>query len=64
MSETNCKDWAIEELNEIRQICKDFKYVRNRHLIEQGTERIDYLANRVLEHLEYLEIKESEESND
>lgn len=61
MKEINCKDWAIEELNEIRQICKDFKYVCNRHLIELGTERIDYLASRTLEHLEYLDLKESED---
>lgn len=61
MSETNCRDWAIEELNEIRQICKDFKYVCNRHLIAKGTERIDYLASRTLEHLEYLDIKESDD---
>lgn len=61
MKETNCRDWAIDEANEIREICQDFKYTRNRKLIEAGTERIDYLASRILEHLEYLFIKENKE---
>lgn len=61
MEETNCRDWAIDEANEIREICQDLKYAQNRKLIEAGTERIDYLASRILEHLEYLFIKENKE---
>lgn len=59
--ETNCRDWAIDKANEIREICQDLKYVQNRKLIEAGTERINYLASRILEHLEYLFIKEDKE---
>ncbi len=58
--ETNCKDWAIDEANEIREICQDFKYIQNGKLIEAGTERIKYLASRILEHLKYLDIKKIE----
>lgn len=61
MEETNCRDWAIDEANEIREICQDLKYTQNRNLIKAGTERIDYLASRILEHLEYLFIKEDKE---
>lgn len=58
MEETNCKDWAIDELNEIKEICSDLKYGCNKQLKLLGLERIDYLANKTLEHLEYLELKE------
>ena len=56
--ETNCRDWAIDEANEIREICQDLKYTQNRNLTRAGTERIEYLASKILEHLEYLDIKE------
>lgn len=61
MSETNCKDWAIEKANEIKEICSDLKYGCNKQLKIIGLERIDYLASGILEHLEYLDIKESED---
>lgn len=62
--ETNCKDWAIDEANEIKEICEDLKYACNKQLKQMGLERIDYLAGKILEHLVYLEIKECEESNE
>lgn len=61
MEETNCRDWAIDEANEIIEICQDLKYAQNRKLREAGIERIDYLASRILEHLEYLFIKKDKE---
>lgn len=60
VKETNCKDWAIDEANEIKEICEDLKYVGNKQLKQIGIERINYLASKILEHLVYLEIKESE----
>lgn len=61
MEETNCKDWAIDELNEIKEICSDLKYAYNKQLKILGLERIDYLAKKILEHLEYLELKEEKD---
>jgi len=61
MSETNYKDLSIEKTNEIIQICNDLKYIDNKQLRILAINRIDYLAVRILEHLDYLDIKESED---
>ena len=61
MSETNCKDWAIEKTNEIIQICNDLKYIDNKQLRVLAINRIEYLASRILEHVDYLDLKESGE---
>ena len=61
MKETNCKDWAIEKTEEIIQICNDLKYIDNKQLRVLAINRIDYLASRILEHLDYLDLKESED---
>lgn len=58
---TNCKEWTIDKANEIKEICTDLKYSSNKQLKIKGLELIDYLASRILEHLEYLDIKESED---
>lgn len=59
--ELTAKDFAIKKVNEIREICYDLKYINNKELKNEAIDRIDYLSKRILEHLEYLDIKNEEE---
>lgn len=54
----NAKDFALCKTSEIIQLCNDLKYTKNKELRAFGIERIEYLTQRIEEHLEYLEIKE------
>ena len=54
----NAKDFALEKVNEIKQLCNDLKYTENKQLRVMGIERINYLAQGIEEHLEYLDIVE------
>lgn len=58
MRELNAKDFAIDKIKEIKQLCDDLKYTENKQLRVMGIERIDYLAQGIEEHLEYLDIIE------
>lgn len=58
MGELTAKDFAIDKVEEIRQLCSDLKYIENKQLRIIGIERIEYLAKGILEHLEYLELKD------
>lgn len=60
MSSPNAKDFAVEKVNTIKQLCDDLKYTENKELRIFGVEKIKYLANGINEHLEYLDIKENE----
>ena len=62
MSEGNAKTWAIDKTKEIKSIVDDMKYLNDKWLQQQAILHIDYLADRILEHLEYLDIKEVEEN--
>ena len=54
---SNAKTWAIDKVNEIKSTVDDLKYVKDKWLQQQAILHIDYLADRVLEHLDYLDIK-------
>lgn len=59
MSEkNNAKTWAIDKTKEIKSICDDLRYIKDEWLKQQAILHIDYLADRILEHLDYLDIKE------
>jgi hypothetical protein len=57
IKEKSAKDFAIDKVNEIISLTMDLKYTRNIFLIHKGCEEIERLANGILEHLEYLDIK-------
>ena len=57
IKEKTAKDFAVDKANEIVSITMDLKYTRNMFLIHKGLEEIERLANGILEHLEYLDIK-------
>ena len=61
MSEANAKNWAIDKIKEIKSIISDLKYVQDEWLQQQAFLHIDYLADRTLEHLDYLDIKKETE---
>lgn len=61
MEEPNAKTFARDKLYRIIELCADLKYANDKELRIYGIEKINELANRTLEHLEYLEIKEIEE---
>lgn len=61
MSEENAKTWAIDETNEIKVILNDLKYINDKWLQQQAVLHIDYLTDRILEHLDYLDVKNMEE---
>lgn len=58
MEELTAKNFAENKIFEIIEICDDIKYMQNKQLRIDAIERIKYLANRTLEHLEYLDVKE------
>lgn len=58
MSSPNAKDFATNKINEIIEITYDLDRINNKELLRAGIKRIQYLATRLPEHLEYLEVKE------
>ena len=58
MGELTAKNFAQDKANNIIELCDDLKYVKNRELRIYGIEKIQKLAYGILEHLEYLDIKE------
>lgn len=61
MGELTAKNFAENKVLEIIEICDDIKYMQNKQLRIEGVERIKYLANGIMEHLEYLDVKQIEE---
>lgn len=60
MSTPNVKDFATNKIKEIIEITYDLDRINNKELLRSGIKRIQYLAERLPEHLEYLDIKENE----
>ncbi len=60
MNSPNAKDFATEKIKEIIEITYDLERINNKELLRSGIKRIQYLADRLPEHLEYLEVKEEE----
>ena len=58
MVELTAKKFAQDKANNIIELCDDLKYATNRELRIYGIEKIQKLAYGILEHLEYLDIKE------
>ena len=58
MGELTAKNFAQDKANNIIELCDDLKYAKNRELRIYGIEKIQKLAYGILEHLEYLDIKE------
>ena len=58
MGELTAKNFARDKANNIIELCDDLKYLENRELRIYGIEKIQKLAYGILEHLEYLDIKE------
>lgn len=58
MEKLTAKHFAKDKADEIIQLCSDLKYTENRDLRAYGIEKIQELANGILEHLDYLELKE------
>ena len=61
MNEANAKTWAIDKINEIKVILNDLKYINDKWIQQQAILHIDYLTDRILEHLDYLDVKNMEE---
>lgn len=57
----NAKSFAMNKIKEITEITYDLDRINNKELLRAGIKRIQYLAERLPEHLEYLDIKESED---
>lgn len=58
MKSPNAKDFATDKIKEIIEITYDLDRIKNKELLRAGIKRIQYLAERLPEHLEYLEVKE------
>ena len=52
----NCVTWSEERINEIIDIAIDLTNLKNEHLKEEGVARIRYLAERIQEDLEYMDV--------
>lgn len=61
MLQPNAKTFAENKVKEIIEITYDLDRINNKELLRSGIKRIQYLAERLPEHLEYLEIKEKVE---
>ena len=59
MSSPNAKDFATNKIKEIIEITYDLDRINNKELLRSGIKRIQYLAERLPEHFEYLEVKEN-----
>lgn len=64
MNSPNAKDFATDKINEIIELTYDLDRVNNKELLRAGIKRIQYLAERLPEHLEYLDIKETKEEGE
>lgn len=62
MEELTAKNFAQDKTNEIIGLCDDLKYCNNKAIRIYGIEQIQKLAYGILEHLDYLDIKESKEN--
>lgn len=60
MNSPNAKDFAMNKIKEIIEITYDLDRINNKELLRSEIKRIQYLAERLPEHLEYLEVKENE----
>lgn len=58
----NAKDFALNKTAEIIQLCDDLHYVKNDELRLKGLMQIEKLTQGIEEHLEYLDVKNTEES--
>lgn len=58
--EVNAKTFAQDKINEIIEITYDLDRINNKELLRAGIKRIQYLAERLPEHIEYLELKKEE----
>lgn len=58
--EINAKTFAQDKINEIIEITYDLDRINNKELLRAGIKRIQYLAERLPEYMEYLELKEEE----
>jgi hypothetical protein len=61
MRELTAKNFAQDKATEIIELCDDLKCINNKELKILGIEKIQKLAYGILEHLEYLDIKEINE---
>lgn len=61
MGELTAKNFAQDKAEEIIELTNDLKYADNKDLRIYGLEKIQGLAYGILEHLDYLEIKENKE---
>ena len=52
------KDFALDKVKEILQICSDLHYIENKELKIKAIMQIEKLTAGIGEHLEYLDIKE------
>ena len=57
----NAKDFALAKTAEILQICDDLHYIKNNELRLKALMQIEKLTSGIEEHLEYLDIKKTEE---
>lgn len=64
MRNPNAKDFATQKIKEIIEITYDLDRINNKELLRAGIKRIQYLAERLPEHLEYLDIKENAEKGE
>lgn len=64
MNSPNAKDFASDKVKEIIGLTYDLDRINNKELLRAGIKRIQYLAERLPEHLEYLEVKEVEEKGE
>lgn len=58
MGGLTAKDFAKDKVIEIIQLTDDLKFINNKELRQLALERLAKLAHGIMEHLEYLEIKE------
>lgn len=61
MKSLNAKDFAMNKVKEIIEITYDLDRINNKEIIKDGIKRIQYLAERLPEHLEHLEVKEDKQ---
>lgn len=59
--ELTAKDFAHDKAIEIIQLCEDLQTIHNKELRFVGIDKIHCLAQGIIEHLEYLELKKEVE---
>ena len=53
----NAKDFVLEKLNRIKELCNDIKYAENKELRIWGIQKIETLALEVEENLDYIDYR-------